>query len=341
MKHDTISSAILRLPLLSLLSILMLTPAHAAESNSVEITYSPAQGIGAEAGVMRRDPSDIVRVGEQFYVWYSKGKVADGYDATVWYATSPDGKKWTEKGESIARGPAGSWDEQSAFTPNILVAAGKYWLAYTAVPKPFNNNNTKTAIGFAKADSPDGPWVKLDSNPILRTSEDNNAFDSFRVDDACFIVRDGKYWFYYKGRQMGKTPTETKMGLAIATKPEGPYLKHGAPIIDGGHEVTVWPYGTGVMSLVRIGPAGLAKTIQYAPDGLTFSTWQDLKSVPIAAGLYRPEAFTESGKGTMPTWGVHIGMRKPFLPFIERITLENKSATPHHPETSRQPATTH
>ena len=118
------------------------------------------------------------------------------------------------------------------------------------------------------------------------------------------------------------------MGLAIASKPEGPYIKHDAPIIDGGHEVTVWPYGTGVMSLVSIGPAGIAKTIQYAPDGLTFSKWQDLKSVPHAAGVYRPEAFTESGKGVLPAWGVHIGEQRPFLPFIERITIDATSVTP-------------
>ncbi len=292
----------------------------------VTITNSPAEGIGPEARVMRRDPSDIIRVGDNFYVWYTKGKIESGYDATIWYATSPDGKKWTEKAESLARGAAGAWDEQSVFTPNILVAAGKYWLAYTAVPKPYNEDS-KTAIGFAKADSPDGPWVKLDTNPLLLPSEDQNAFDSFRVDDACFIIRDGKYWLYYKGRQMGKTPAQTKMGLAIATNPEGPYVKHGSPVIEGGHEVTVWPYGKGVMSLVRIGPAGIARTIRYAPDGLEFSKWQDLDSVPVAAGLYRPEAFIGSGKGTLPAWGVHIGGKKGFLPFIERIDLKAKEGT--------------
>jgi len=36
---------------------------------------------------MRRDPSDVIKVGDLFYVWYSKGKIAPGYDATVWYAT--------------------------------------------------------------------------------------------------------------------------------------------------------------------------------------------------------------------------------------------------------------
>ena len=106
----------------------------APHEKPVEISFSPAAGIGPQKGIMRRDPSDIIRVGRVYYVWYSKGKVAHGYDATVWYATSPDGHTWTEKAEALARGPRGSWDEQSVFTPNILVAKGKYRLFYTAVP---------------------------------------------------------------------------------------------------------------------------------------------------------------------------------------------------------------
>ncbi len=76
-------------------------------------------------------------------------------------------------------------------------------------------------------------------------------FDSHLVDDACLIVRDGKYWFYYKGRQLGKSPGQTQMGVAIADKPEGPYLKHKAnPVIPGNHEVLVWTQGNGVAAMI-------------------------------------------------------------------------------------------
>jgi len=284
---------------------------------------------------MRRDPSDIVKIKGLYYVWYTKGKVTDGYDATVWYATSPDGHAWTEKAEAVARGPEGSWDAQSVFTPNILVTKGQYWLFFTAVPKPFSNAGnkvTKSAIGIAVSDSPNGPWKKLESNPILKTSDDPRAFDSMRVDDACLVVRDGKYWLYYKGRQWDNTPANTQMGVAIAANPSGPYLKHpGNPIIAGGHEVMAWPLGDGVAALVNIGPEGIGRTLQYAPDGLTFSRMQDLTQIPRAAGAYRPEAFTDSSKGTMPKWGIQIGIQKGFLPFLERFDCEWNS-TPQKPE---------
>jgi hypothetical protein len=291
----------------------------------VTICYSPATGIGPQEGVMRRDPSDIIRVGNLYYVWYSRGPQAHGYDATIWYATSPDGHVWTEQGEALVRGPRGSWDEQSVFTPNILVAEGKYWLFYTAVPKPFTNSGnkvTKTAIGVAVADTADGPWQKLDGNPVLQASTDPNRFDSMRVDDACLIVRGGKYWLYYKGRQWDNTPAHTKMGVAIAARPGGPYLKYaGNPVVGGGHEVLVWPLATGVAALVNIGPPGIARTLQYAADGLAFSRLRDFPAVPAGPGAYRPEAFTDRGDGAMPAWGLHIGSRKGSLPFLERFDL--------------------
>jgi len=308
------------------------------EDRRMVVRYSPAIGLGPEKGVMRRDPSDIIRTREirydgnlvdirtTYYVWYTKSHVSHGYDATVWYATSTDGHTWVEKGEALPRGPEGSWDAQSVFTPNILVANKKYWLFYTAVPKPFNNKGnkvTKSAIGIAVADSPDGPWKKLAANPVLRCSEDPNHFDSMRVDDACLIVREGKYWLYYKGRQWNNTPANTKMGVAIAEKPEGPYRKYSRqPIIRGGHEVLVWPFGTGVVAMLNIGPEGIRRTLQYAPDGLNFSKMQDLKAVPRAPGAYRPEAFTESGKGRMIEWGIHIGYKKGYLPFLERFDCQ-------------------
>lgn len=307
------------------LIIAALATVQAASGEQLTVSFSPADGLGPQKGVMRRDPSDIIKADGRYYVWYTKalGNVQSGYDATVWYATSPDGHTWTEQGEALARGPVGSWDEQSVFTPNILVAKGKYWLFYTAAPKPFHNsgtNITKTAIGIAVSDTTRGPWTKLKNNPVLTTSDDHSKFDSLRVDDACLIVRNGKYWLYFKGRQWDNTPTHTKLGVAIADSPEGPYVKYeGNPVVGGGHEVLVWPYGKGVVAFINIGPQGIRRTLQYAPDGLHFSRLADLSKVPGAPGAYRPEAFTDSGTGEMPRWGVCMGYCQGFPPFLQRF----------------------
>jgi hypothetical protein len=141
-----------------------------------------------------------------------------------------------------------------------------------------------------------------------------------RVDDACLMMRHGKYWLYYKGRQWDNTPANTMMGVAIAEHPEGPYEKClGSPVIRGGHEVLVWRLGAGVAAMVNTGPEGIRKTLQYAPDGLSFSRLMDLDEVPRAPGAYRPEAFRDKGEGRMIEWGLHIGRQKGFLPFLERF----------------------
>jgi beta-xylosidase len=295
-----------------------------AQITQMDYSTSPAMGLGPTSGVMRRDPSDIIQVGDLYYIWYTKGAANSGYDATIWYATSPDGHAWTEKGEALTRGPKGSWEEQSVFTPNILAAKEKYWLFYTAVPKPFVNSGpkiTKTAIGLAVSDSPNGPWSKLETNPILRASDDPKDFDSLRIDDACLIICGGKYWMYYKGRQWNNTPENTMMGVAVADQPEGPYVKHDCnPLVRGGHEVLVWPYAEGVVALIgTVGPKGIAKTLQYAPDGVTFNKMAELRSVPSAPGAFRAVAFKDSDKRTMIQWGVHIGTKAGSLPFLERF----------------------
>tara|TARA_A100001391_G_scaffold59222_2_gene36695 strand:+ start:281 stop:1297 length:1017 start_codon:yes stop_codon:yes gene_type:complete len=298
---------------------------HAQDHGSVNVTHASLQGIGAEKGVMRRDPSDIIKVGELFYVWYSKGKISPGYDATVWYATSADGRMWTEKGQALAKGSMGDWDGASVFTPNILVAEGRYWLFYTGTSKPFKQPfSPDSKIGIAVSDSPDGPWQRLPTNPVLKNSDNLGDFDSHLVDDACLITRDGAYWLYYKGRQMGKGPGQTQMGLAVAEQPQGPYVRHASnPVIPGNHEVLVWPQGTGVAAMIgTTGPKTITNTIQYAEDGTHFSKTHDVTNGPWAGGAYRPEAFTQSGEGKLPQWGVEIGKAKGHLPFISRFDVE-------------------
>ena len=197
--------------------------------------YDEISGIGHEEGCTRRDPSDIIKVGDTWYVYYTKvyGR-APGYWGTLWYATSTDeGYSWTEKGEVLGVGNAGAFDAQATFTPNILFAEGKYWLYYTGVkPTPgneqgeFENNSTTdiTAIGLAVSDAPDGPFVRTSEEPILKVSVEPEKFDSYRIDDASLLYRNGLYWLYYKGRSRvhGKGgPAHTQMGVAFATHPEG------------------------------------------------------------------------------------------------------------------------
>ena len=186
---------------------------------------------------------------------------------------------------------------------------------------------SKTRLGIAKADSPEGPWEKLATNPILIPSEDANYFDSHRMDDASLIIRNGKYWLYYKGRKWGERANQTKMGVAIADNPEGPYVKYeNNPVIAGGHEVLVWPQGSGVATIIgKVGPATINRSIMYAEDGLNFIKTHSFSAgpVPVGPGAYRPDAYTDNGNGQMIKWGLHRNMTAP--QHIERYDLATDS----------------
>ena len=297
-----------------------------ASDPQFETEFRYRTAIGPEPGATRRDASPVIHAGELHYVWYSKAtRDPTGYYATVWYATSPDGLTWTEQGEAIPTGPDDAWDANGVFTPTTLIAEGKYWLYYTAVPKPFTNddggpNSTPTAIGAAWAESPDGPWTKLAHNPLLRPGP-AGQFDSHRVDDACMIVRGGKYRLYYKGREAGLSPAETKMGLAVADSPAGPFVKHaGNPVLGSGHEVCVWPHGRGIAALVApCGPEG--STIQYSEDGISFVRKARV-APPMAPGPYRTDAYQDVDFGEGITWGICHDQQPGQRPYLQRFDCD-------------------
>ena len=94
------------------------------------------------------------------------------------------------------------------------------------------------------------------------------------------------------------------------------------PIIQGNHEVLVWPQGKGIAAMIgKVGPKEITESIVYSEDGLHFSKTHEVVDVPTAGGAYRSEAFTGSSTGKQIEWGVHIGTRKGSLPFIERFEL--------------------
>ncbi|XMO85389.1 family 43 glycosylhydrolase [Algibacter sp. AS12] len=286
----------------------------------IKFSYQEITGIGKDALYNRRDNSDIIKIGDTYYIWYSRmdSPITSGYWATIWYATSTDkGHTWKEQGMALGLGAEGEFDSHSVFTPNILVFKGKYYLYYTgvkptpgSVSKKFEGNSTTdiTAIGLAVADSPHGPFVRVVSNPILEISPNTADFDSFRIDDASMLVRGNKIGLYYKGRQWEKSPRETKMGVAYANHPAGPFEKEDGYLLDKSHEVLIWNTGGGILSL-----ASINSTLNFSTDGQYFSVLQDsLKHIPKASGLYRPNLEDGNPETEIPGWGIAMKSGKGF-----------------------------
>ena len=271
-----------------------------------------------EEGVVRRDPSALIKHDGKYYVWYSKSvgpsqgfggdvvkdKVFPWDRCDIWYATSTDGLTWKEEGLAVARGNAGEYDDRSVFTVEIMETDGMYYLCYQTVKNPYSVR-VKNQVGLAWSNSPNGPWIKS-KEPILSPAdngvwkgekqdrfavEKKGDFDSHKVHDPCIIPFNNKFYLYYKGEQMGEAITfggrQIRHGVAIADNPKGPYVKSEYnPISNSGHEICVWPYNDGIAALITTdGPE--KNTVQWSPDGINFEIKSVIKGAPHAIGLDR------------------------------------------------------
>lgn len=286
-----------------------------------------------EEGVIRRDPTAVIKVHDLYHCWYTKGegetkgftgnpddKVFPWDKTEVWHATSADGITWKEQGPAIQAGKSGSYDDRAVFTPEVLAHEGCYYLVYQTVQFPYTNRQFEE-IALAWSDSPFGPWTKSDA-PILSPEKDGEwggdednrfnvkskgSFDSHKVHDPCLMFFNNKFYLYYKGETMGESMNmggrEIKHGVAIADKVTGPYVKSEYnPISNSGHEVAVWHHNGGIASLITTdGPE--KNTIQWAKDGINFEIMSHIKGAPEALGIFRdPQEDSFDAPGL--NWGL-------------------------------------
>ena len=302
-----------------------------------------------EEGVVRRDPSSIIKHGGKYFVWYSKSiGASDGFAGDIekdkvfpwdrcdiWYATSTDGWTWKEEGVAVARGAKGAYDDRSIFTTEILEHKGKFYLTYQTVKSPYTVR-VKNQVGIAWADSPHGPWAKSETsilnptdNGIWKGEEDNRFkvirkgdFDSHKVHDPCLLYYKDKFYLYYKGEQMGEEITfggrQIRHGVAVADYPLGPYIKSPYnPISNSGHEICVWQYQGGIASLITTdGPE--KNTIQWSPDGINFEIMSVIKGAPQAIGLNR-SLNTETAPFAALEWGLTHQYKNDDYQYIRRF----------------------
>lgn len=308
-----------------------------------------------EKGVVRRDPSAIIKHDGKYYCWYSRStgpsqgfggdiendKVFPWDRCDIWYATSEDGLTWKEEGLAVPRGEAGSYDDRSVFTVEIMEWEGKYYLCYQTVKSPYSVR-VKNQVGLAWADSPNGPWTKSKEpilspadNGIWKGTEQNRFmvekkgdFDSHKVHDPCILPFNGKFYLYYKGEQMGEQITfggrQIRHGVAIANKPEGPYVKSPYnPISNSGHEVCVWPYNGGIASLITTdGPE--KNTTQWAPDGINFEIKSVIKGAPHAIGINRTLDHEKEPTEAL-RWGLTHQYRNSDYQYIRGFKTQRKT----------------
>ncbi|MEG2514403.1 MAG: glycoside hydrolase family protein, partial [Bacteroidaceae bacterium] len=146
------------------------------------------------------------------------------------------------------------WDGKSSHNPRILKHNHKYYLIYMGSTHPFDNPRSEQLtldspwctigrankrVGLAIADTPYGPWKRLDE-PILKTKP--NTFYSFLTSNPSPVIQeDGSVMMIFKGRHyIDYKHSDMSLGIAYAPSVEGPYqvLNDDKPIfqVDGQGE---------------------------------------------------------------------------------------------------------
>jgi len=126
----------------------------------------------------------------------------------------------------------GFWDANTIHNPTVQKVGNKYVMFYLGnnvdLAKEKNISHAATQrIGLAIADSLNGEWIRVsDKNPILDISPNPKDWDGYLTTNPALLQNtDGKFWLYYKSWDFNNDKMR-KMGLAIADKIEGPYIKY-------------------------------------------------------------------------------------------------------------------
>ena len=268
--------------------------------------------------ISRRDPSKVIFANGKYYVWYTHrhtatppqgaGKHTDtipsrDWDlAEIWHATSEDGFIWTEQGVAIPRPPKPHVGWRSVTTTDVLQWEGKYYLYYQAFMEASGTRGDDCPVAVSYADSPDGPWTPL--NKVVIPNGAEGEWDQYSIHDPYPLVYKGKIYLYYKSDFDGDPRLVRMQGLAIADNPLGPFKKHALnPVLNSGHETTLFPFKDGIAALV-IRDGNEHFTVQYADDGVNFEIASIVSLLPVAAGPFVPDAFTNTRFGKGITWGL-------------------------------------
>jgi len=286
-----------------------------------QFKYTEIKGLdynNHDGTISRRDPSKVISENGKYYVWYTHRQTstppqgaklsndtipsADWDLAEIWYATSTDGFTWEEQGVAIPRPPKPNLGHRSVATADILKWKGKYYMYYQGFSEASGTRGDDCPVLASYSESPDGPWTPV--NKIIIPNGPKNTWDQFSIHDPYPLVYKDKIYLYYKSDFDGDPNLIRMQGLATAEDPLGPFTKNPLnPILTSGHETTLFPFKQGIAAFT-IKDGNEHNTIQFAENGMDFNIASMVEMMPIAAGPFIPDAFTNTKDGRGITWGI-------------------------------------
>ncbi len=277
----------------------------AIPSELMEVKGVEAQTSGLNDGQPqdweRHDPSNIIKFEGKYLIWVTEHARNNGFsDCRIILLSSSDGLNWTFEQIALEKNLSTAWDDGGVLTPYVVPYQDKYYLFYLGVNRDFKKENTdRRGMGYVVADSPHGPWRRPPENQVLLPG-DKDAWDGLSVDDPNIIRRGEKWYFYFKGRAMGRKTSETQIGFAVSDHLTGPYEKYEANPLFHGHAFTVTKFGNNLIAL----PGEVNKHLLWSSDGIHFTKGAVVKHK--STGVYNPADFEADGEGAPVEWFIDV-----------------------------------
>jgi len=160
-------------PTIVLLALLLTTSIAAADYGA------PLALPGAETAA---DPA-VIEVDGTYYLYVTSSYV----DIECW--ASEDLVQWRYEGVAWAQAPAGAWNDQDVWAPEVHTDGESFYLYYAA----------NMMIGVARADAPTGPFSDVYDHPFVGGGY--GGVNGLAIDAHVFRDDDDRLYFYFAGYQ--------------------------------------------------------------------------------------------------------------------------------------------
>lgn len=130
-----------------------------------------------------QDPH-VLKIGNQFHMWYGGQDQDSIYGQQTGYATSFDGIVWTKSPQNpvLLKGTAGDWDANIASFPSVMLDQGEWKLWYTGKdvdPPPAGSLDYYWELGYATGTFNSVPEIESTWNSI--SFAPNPAYDRIQI----------------------------------------------------------------------------------------------------------------------------------------------------------------
>ena len=212
----------------------------------------PKSAIFRQPGWCLWDPCIVGGNDGKFHLFYSRWQTKLGFDAwcthaeIAWATATNAAGPYTFQGVALPSRGGEFWDGHSVFNTDVVRIGEQFYLYYTgnrgttnwaagrAIPASSEEwwvQRNHQRIGVAVADSPRGPWKRMDK-PLIDVGP---AFGQTIINVPNLVIKpDGGFRLYYK--TLGEGPGRFGSGVfhfgADSDSPLGPFVRYPEPMVN-------------------------------------------------------------------------------------------------------------